>query len=105
MCTFITLKKAHKSGNETNGQPLYREYMKGEEGSEGASPPLPPDANGMKRSQIKWKLLIFDESDFCFFLGQFTFLLSFNRAMLFIFSKIKKRVFILNQTRLSNGQT
>ena len=30
--------------------------MKGEEG-----------ANGMKRSQIKWKLLIFDESDLFFF--------------------------------------
>ena len=31
-------------------------YMKGEEG-----------ANGMKRSQIKWKLLLLDESDFLSF--------------------------------------
>ena len=33
-------------------------------GSGGASP---PEANGMKRSKIKWKLLLFDESD-CFVL-------------------------------------
>ena len=32
--------------------------MKGEEGVWG------PEANRMKRSQIKWKLLLFDESDF-----------------------------------------
>ena len=32
--------------------------MKGEEGVWGAT------ANRMKRSQIKWKLLLFDESDF-----------------------------------------
>ena len=42
--------------------------MKGEEGVWGA---IPSEANGMKRSQIKWKLLLFDESDFCFFRGQF----------------------------------
>ena len=29
----------HKSGNGNNCQPLYREYMKGEEGVWGASPP------------------------------------------------------------------
>ena len=39
--------------------PLYREYMKG--GSGGAPP---PEANGMNRSQIKRKLLLFDESYF-----------------------------------------
>ena len=33
-------------------------------GSGGASP---PEANRMKRSQIKWKLLLFDESDFFYF--------------------------------------
>ena len=26
----------------------------------------PPEANGIKRSQIKWKLLLFDESDLFF---------------------------------------
>ena len=35
--------------------------MKGEEGVWGLAP---PEANEMKRSQIKWKLLLFDESDF-----------------------------------------
>ena len=101
MCTFITLKKAHTSGNGNKCQPLYREYMKGEEGG-GLSP---PEANGMKISQIKCKLLLYDESEFFFFCGRFTFLFSFNIAMLFILSKIKKRVFFLNQTRLSNSQT
>ena len=61
------------------------------------------EKNGMKRSQIKWKLLLFDESDFFFLLRPVYFLFSSNRAMLFILSQIKKRVF-LNQTRLSNGQ-
>ena len=36
--------------------------MKGEEG-----------VNRMKRSQIKWKLLLFDESDFLFLLRPFIF--------------------------------
>ena len=63
--------------------------MKGE-GGLGAL--APPEANGMKRSQIKWKLLLFDESDL-FFCGQFIFYFSFNRAMLFILSQIKKRIF------------
>ena len=58
--------------------------MKGEEG--------PPEANGMKRSQIKWKLLLFDESDF-FLLRPVYFLFSFYRAMLFILSQIKKCVY------------
>ena len=39
--------------------------MKGEEGVGGGGGGL--EANGMKRSQIKWKLLLFDESDFFFF--------------------------------------
>ena len=58
MCTFITFKSAHKGGNGNNCQPLYREYMKGEEGVWGR---YPPEANGMKRSKIKWKLLLFDD--------------------------------------------
>ena len=58
----------------------------------------------MKRSKIKWKLLLFDESDFFVSFEASFFLFSFNRAMLFILSQIKKRVFFLNQTRLSNGQ-
>ena len=63
--------------------------MKGEEGSGGR----PPEANRMKRSQIKWKLLLFDESDFLFLSRPVYFLFSFNRAM-FIFSQIKKRIFL-----------
>ena len=58
--------------------------MKGKEGVLGAiAPPPPPEANGMKRCQIKWKLLLFDESDF-FLLRPVYFLFSFNRAILFI---------------------
>ena len=49
------------------------------------------EANGMKRSHIKWKLLLFNESDFFSFEASL-FFLSFNRAMLFILSQIKKRV-------------
>ena len=45
----------------------------------------------MKRSQIKWKPLLFDESDF---LRSVYFLFCFNRAMLFILSQIKKSVFV-----------
>ena len=51
----------------------------------------PPEANGMERSQIKWKLLLFDESDF-FLLRPVNFLFCFNKAMLFILSQIKKHV-------------
>ena len=90
MCTFTTLKYAHKSGNGNNCQPLYREYMNGEEGVWGAS--ATPEASGMKRRQIKWKLLLFYESDF-FLLRPVYFVFSFNIAMLFIFSQIKKHVF------------
>ena len=43
MCTFITLKSAHKDGNGNNSQPVYREYMKGEE------------ANGMLKKSNKMK--------------------------------------------------
>ena len=64
--------------------------MKDEEGSGGASP---SEANRMKRSQIKLKLLLFDQSDFFFSLGQFIFYFFFNRAMLHILSQIKKHVF------------
>ena len=52
-------------------------------GSGGASP---PEANRMKRSQIKWKHLLFHESDFLFLLRPVYFLFSFNRAM-FILSQ------------------
>ena len=84
---------------ETFCQPLYRDNMKGKEGVWGAS----TEANRMKRSQIKLKLLLFDESDFFFLLRPVYFLFSFNRAM-FILSQIKKRVFFFfNQIRLSNG--
>ena len=62
---------------------LYTEKVK--RGSGGASP---PEANGMKRSQIKWKLLLFDESVF-FLLRPVLF--SFIGAMLFILSQIKKQ--------------
>ena len=39
----------------------FEQCMKDEEGGGGALPPPPPEANGMKRSQIKWKLLLFDD--------------------------------------------
>ena len=39
MFTFITFQYVHKNGNGNNCQPLYREYMKGEEGVWGAQPP------------------------------------------------------------------
>ena len=49
MCTFITLKEAHKSGNGNTCQPIYKEYMKGEEGFwRGGGGAGPPEANGMK---------------------------------------------------------
>ena len=48
----------------------------------------------MKRSQIKLKLLLFDKTDFLSFDASLD-LFSFNRAMLFIISQIKKRVFLL----------
>ena len=44
---------------------IIQRYMKDEEGDWWGT--SPPEANGMKRSQIKWKLLLFDESDFFFF--------------------------------------
>ena len=59
--------------------------MKAEEGVRGAlaPPPPPPEANRMKTNQIKWKLLLFDESDF----------FSFEASLFFILPQIKKRVF------------
>ena len=67
--------------------------MKGEEGVwEALAPPPPPEANDMLRSQIKWKLLLFDESDFFSFEAVY-FLFSFKRAILFILLQIKKHVF------------
>ena len=36
---------------------------------------LKREANGMKRSQIKWKLLLFDESDFFSFKASLFFIL------------------------------
>ena len=68
-------------------------------GSGGTSP---PEANGMKRSQIKWKLLLFDESEvFSFEASLFLFFLfSSNRAMLFILLQIKKRVFLFKPNQI-----
>ena len=65
--------------------------MKGEKGVWGGGGASPPEANRMKRSQIKSKLLLFDESDF-FLLRPVYFLFSFNRAM-FILSQIKNMYF------------
>ena len=50
--------------------------------------------------QLKWKLLLFYESDF-FLLRPVYFLLSFNRAMshVFILSQIKKRVFFFSKPK------
>ena len=60
--------------------------MKGEEG----------EANGMKRSQIKWKLLLFDESDFFFFLGQFIFY-SLLIGPRYLFSRKSRNVTVLKK--------
>ena len=69
--------------------------MKGEEGR---------GVNGMKRSHIKWKLLLFDESEFFFFRGQFIFY-SLLIESCYLFSRKSRNVYLfLNQTRLSNGQ-
>ena len=40
-------------------QPVYREYMKGEEGSGGRQPPR--SQRNVKEVKIKWKLLLFDD--------------------------------------------
>ena len=58
--------------------------MKGEEGSGGASP---KEANGIKRSQIKWNLLLFDESDCVFFLDQFIF---YKHGELIVYRSIRR---------------
>ena len=71
--------------------------MKGEEGVwEGTSP---PEAKRMKKSQIKWKPLLFDESDFLFLLRPVYFLFSFNIAM-FILSQIKEHVFFFQPNQI-----
>ena len=82
--------------------------MKGEEavwggGGGGGGGSSPPEANRMKRSQIKWKLLLFDESDFYFFRGQFIFYSLLIDPCLFS-RKSRNMYFSLNQIRLSNGQ-
>ena len=71
--------------------------MKGEEGGLGGA--SPPEANRMERSQIKWKLLLFDESDFLFLFRPVYFLFFFNRAM-FILSQIKKHVFFFKPNQI-----
>ena len=43
------------------------ERLRGGLGALAPPPPTTSEANGMQRSQIKWKLLLFDESDFLFF--------------------------------------
>ena len=60
-CVHVHLKNKHTRVEMETIVSLYRDYMKCEEGVWGASP---PEANGMKRSQTKWKLLLFDKSDF-----------------------------------------
>ena len=42
------LKSAHKGGNGNNCQPLYSEYMKGEEGVWGALAPPPRSQRNVK---------------------------------------------------------
>ena len=75
--------------------------MKGEEGVWGASP---PEANGMKRSQIKWKLLLFDESDFFSFVASL-FFISLLIEPCYSFSHRSRNVYSFeNQTILLNGQ-
>ena len=72
--------------------------MKGEEGVWGAS--APPEASRMKRSQIKWKLLLFNESDFFFIYFSILFNMFNNRAMLFVLLQIKKCVFVLKPNQI-----
>ena len=75
--------------------------MNGEEGVWGR----PPEANRMKRSQIKWKLLLFDESDFfLFLLRPVYFLFSFKIEPCLFSRKSRNMYFSLNQIRLLNGQ-
>ena len=62
------------------------------------------EAYGMKRSQIKWKLLLFDESDFFLFLGQFIFYSHLREPCDLFSRKSRNMYFFLNQTRFSNGQ-
>ena len=81
---------------ETIGSHFIDDILKVGRGTGGASvpappPPPPPEANGISRSQIKWKLLSFDESDF--FLLTPVYFFALFRAMLFILSQIKKHVF------------
>ena len=51
--TFVTLKLAHNSGNGNNCQPLYREYMKGEEGVLRALAPPPPRSQRNEKKSNK----------------------------------------------------
>ena len=63
----------------------------------------PPEAIRMERSQIKWKLLLFDESDFLFLLRPVYFYSFLIEPCLFS-RKSRNMYFSLNQIRLSNGQ-
>ena len=91
-CVYVHLENKHTRVEMETIVSLYTENIrKLKRGSGGASP---PEANGMERSQIKWKLLLFDESDF-FLLRPVYFLFCFNKAMLFILSQIKKHVFFV----------
>ena len=70
--------------------------MKGEEGVWGASPPVaPPEANEMKRSQIKWKLLLFDESDF--FLLRPVYFYSLLIGPRYLFSRKSRNMYFLKK--------
>ena len=59
------LKSAHKGWKWKwkQFQPVYREYMKGEEGVWGA--PAPRSQWNVKEVKIKWKLLLFDDGVGC----------------------------------------
>ena len=70
---------------------IQRIYERWRGGLGGASP---KEASRMKRSQIKWKLLLFNESVFIFFYGQFTFLFSLIKEPCYLFSCKLRNVFL-----------
>ena len=78
-------------------------------GGGGGGGRLPPKANAMKRSQMQWKLLLFDELDFFSFEASLLcysllidMLLCYSLLidMLFILSQIKKHVFFYKPNQI-----
>ena len=57
---------------------------------------LAPRSKRNEKKSIKWKLLLFDESDF-FLLRPIYFLFSFNTSMLFILSQ-SRNVYVFKKT-------